>query len=179
MKLTREVVFRRLTVALATLTIAGCTSSAATYTAVSIPGPHHEAPLSVRLIVSPTIVSGSGVTAHLIIDNRTGHAIPVSDCNLEAFQVLLENQSYHLGPGWLQCLTTDSIPAGVSVRATLVQASVNTCVAGRTTVPAVFRCTSRGTVPALPPGTYHARVFPVSPGLPSAPEVTVRVLAAG
>ena len=177
MRLTRDAVFRRLTVALATMTIAGCTGTASTTTAVSFPSAPREAPLSVRLIVSPMIVSGSVVTAHLVIENRTRHAIPVIDCNDEMFQVLLVNRTYPLGPDWQQCAGRDSIPPGVSVRATRVQASVNTCVAGRTTVPAVFRCTSRGTVPALPPGTYHARVFAVHPDLPSAPEVTVQVLS--
>jgi hypothetical protein len=132
--------------------------------------------VSVRLIVpSPHIVSGSSVKARLVIDNRTGHAIPVADCAREAYQVLLENRKYRPGPSWTQCLTLDSIPPGVSVREVPLQAFANAC-AYAAVPPGLMACGPGGKEPTLPPGTYTAHVFAVSPALPAAPDVTVHVL---
>jgi len=135
--------------------------------------------LSVRLVLSSSaIVAGSSVTARLEIDNPTGHAIRVADCNREAFQVLLEGPAYHQGPSWLNCLTEDSIPPGVSVREMRVMAVANGCTSSRPVPEGLVGCAAGGSLPALPLGTYHAHVFAVSPQLPSAPDVIVHVVPA-
>lgn len=176
---------------LATMLVAGCGGTGGHTTAGSAATAHHEAAgfvmtrsprLTLRLIMpSRTVVSGASVKARLVLDNRTGRAIPITDCGLQMFQVLLESQSYHPGPGWLQCATFDSIPSGVSVRQVTVEAYWLSCVAGPPTPPASMACAADGSLPKLHPGTYHPHVFAVSPELPSGPvqDIAVDVVAAG
>ena len=136
--------------------------------------------LTARLIMpSRTVVSGSTIRARLVLDNRTGRAIPITDCGLEMFQVLLESQSYHPSAGWLQCATRDSIPSGVSVREVTVEARANFCLAGQLSSPFVA-CAPDGSLPGLRPGVYHPHVFAVSQELPAGPvpDIAVEVIAA-
>jgi len=166
--------------AVALVVAAGCatttasTPSAHRATSSGQPAVHGTPKLSARLIVpSPSIMSGSSTKARLVIDNRTGHAIPVSDC--EAYQVLLESPAYRPVPVWPLCLTRVSIPQGVSTREVPVAASASSCGA-HAAPPGLMACAAAGELPALPPGTYTAHVFAAAPALPTAPDVTVRVL---
>jgi hypothetical protein len=133
--------------------------------------------VSARLVLaSTTIAAGSSVSARLVIDNPTRRAVHLWDCDL--FQVVLQDPGYHPSPLWPACGRWDSIPPGMSVRKTTVMATVDACAMAVPTSPGLVPCGRGGSLPALPPGTYHAHVLFAVPRLASAPDVIVRVVPA-
>jgi hypothetical protein len=165
----------------ATLLAAGCAGASpgsATVAAAASPAARptslatHRA-LSVRLILpSRVYVAGTTVTARIVIGN-SGPPVPFVDCD-DPYQVVLGSARARPGAGWPACAHRDTIPSGESVRQARVVATYTACGTG----PGLVRCLPGGGLPALPAGSYQARVIPVNPVLLPAPApVAVLVVA--
>jgi hypothetical protein len=131
-------------------------------------------PMSARLVLaSRTMTAGSSMSARVVVENNTGHAVHVSGCQA-IFQVVLINSKYHPLVPWLACLQRFTIPVGQSSYSASVEASYNMCTAGRPH-NGERACLPNRQPPPLPPGTYHATLFQLSHIVPAPPTVTVRV----
>jgi hypothetical protein len=126
--------------------------------------------ISVQLILpATTMVAGSEVTGHVMVENQSGQTAHVNDCG-SAFQVLLSNRVIDQQPVWPSCARPLSIPVGVSKYTVSVMASYSTChLKGPPPV-----CQKDGP-PPLPPGQYEANLFLSSPFAPAQPPLTVLV----
>jgi hypothetical protein len=120
-------------IAVLALAVTGCASGgyANQGTASSAPRPS-TAPLSARLeLPSSAMAAGSAMKAHVIVDNRTGHALHALGCG-SLFQVALVNSGYQPEPAWplcLQRLTTG--PSSFSPPLSPRRRPRLTCVSGR------------------------------------------------
>ena len=110
--------------------------------------------------------------AHIIVDNRTGHAIHLKGCG-SLFQLQIESSSHAAGAGWLACLQALTIATGETSYPQKITASYNSC--GGIGNPPLPACLSDGGPPPLPAGTYWV-VFFQSGNIVSAPvPIPVRV----
>ena len=104
--------------------------------------------------------------SHIIIDNRTGHAIHAYGCG-ELFQVQLGSSSRpNPGAAWPACLTVLTIAIGKTSYPQKITASYSSC--GGTGNPPLHRCMHGGGAPPLPAGKYYV-VFYQSSHLIQAP----------
>jgi hypothetical protein len=140
--------------------------------------PASQPPVTVRMVLpARVIVTGAAVTARFVISNRTGHALRVTDCDGNLFQVQLWAGNYRPGTGWLACLGFDVIPAGQSARTARFMASWGGCATTRARPPGLLGCPPDGRIAPLPPGTYAATPFEDGTVLPVPGPVTVRLVA--
>lgn len=145
----RQTGMRALVVLLA-LAVAGCTSGS--YATSQAPA----AAVSVQVkLQSQTMEAGSSMPAHIIVDNRTGHAIHVKGCE-GIFALELNSSSYHPQPGWPLCLQTLTIANGESSYRVMLTASYDVC--GRVASTFSPACL-HGRPPPLPAGEYRAVLF--------------------
>ena len=164
---------------------AACTSPAPSSTAPSVPtgvassSVEPSRPLSpvTRLsarveLSATTIAAGATVTGHVVVENRTSHAIRVFGCG-SPFQVALVNDRVKPRIVWLQCLTRLTIRRGTSAWPINVSATYSFCAR---TGP--VRC-EHDHVPSLPVGRYRAVLFQSPRHLvPDPPPVDVLVAPA-
>src|SRR5580658_4147870 len=129
------------------------------------------APLSAQVILpSKRMVAGSTMTAHVIVDNRSGQALKVGGCG-SLFQVLLTSAHVHPQPAWPSCIEPISVPVGVSKYTVSVMASYSMC--DQRGPPPV--CRKAGQPPPLPPGQYEATLFQIRSIAPPPPPPTIWV----
>jgi hypothetical protein len=102
--------------------------------------------------------------AHIVVDNRTGHAIHVTSCGLP-FQLGLESSSYHPEVAWAACRMTFTIAIGKSSYRVMIPASYYDC---GPVAQGGSRACLHGRPPPLPAGEYRAVLFQ-SPQIVSAP----------
>lgn len=158
--------------------VAGCADG---HTAAqTVAGPHTTAsapPVSIRLVLpSRTMIAGSQMTAHVVVNNFTGHAIHEQGC-LSLFQVALTSSTYHPDVVWLDCLQLLTIPAGRTSYAVKVQATYLSCQ-GHARAGLKACLPGKQKMPPLPPGHYKAELFThVRDLAPAPPAIPVRVTA--
>ena len=110
--------------------------------------------------------------AHIVVDNRTGHAIHAKGCG-QLFELALGSSSHPAGVGWPACLQLLTIAIGKSIYPETITASYGSC--GGTGIPPLPACLPRGGPPPLPAGEYRV-VFFQSSNIVSAPApIPVRV----
>src|SRR5215831_4892207 len=100
------------------------------------------------VVPSQTMEAGSSMLAHIVVDNRTGHAIHANGCG-QLFELALGSDSYPAQAGWPPCLTTLTIAAGKTSYPWTIRASYDACGgigAG------VHACLPGGGPPPLPAG---------------------------
>lgn len=112
-------------------------------------------------IARVALLTGSSMSATLTIVNRTGHSVRVPSCETDAiFVVGIGNSSVPYTPvsGAIVCSTT--LRSGATVFRESISASYQHCFQNGDK-PA---CGKVGTMPALPPGSYHTVVdWPTAP----------------
>jgi hypothetical protein len=157
--------------------VAGCANG---HTAAQrVASPHTTAPaapVSVRVVLpSRTMTAGSQMTAHVVVNNYTGHAIREQGC-LSLFQVALTSSTYHPDVSWLECLQLLTIPAGKTSYALKVQATYLSCSQGHARAGPKACLPGKQKMPPLPPGYYKAELFTHVRQLdPAPPAIPVRV----
>ena len=109
----RSMRMRRSVVLLAFLVaLTGCGSAAQPPAKPHTTGP--AMPISIRIVLpSRTVMAGSRLAGHVVVDNNTGHAIHSSGCGV-LFTVALASSSYHPVAATPSCLQFFTIPAGTS-----------------------------------------------------------------
>jgi hypothetical protein len=157
--------------------VAGCTNGHSAAQAVA--SPHTSAPappVSVRVVLpSRTMTQGSQMTAHVVVTNKTGHAIHEQGC-LSLFQVVLTSSTYHPDVPWLTCLQSLTIPVGKTSYAVKVQATYLSCGQGLARAGAKACLPGKQKMPPLPAGHYKAKLFmQVRLLAPAPPPIPVRV----
>jgi hypothetical protein len=108
--------------------------------------------------------AGSSMLAHIVVDNRTGHAIHAEGCG-QLFELALGSDSYPAQAGWPACLQPLTIAAGTSSYPWTITASYDAC--GGIAIPPLPACLD-GRPPPLPAGNYSI-VFFQSSDIVSAP----------
>jgi hypothetical protein len=164
----------RVTVVLLALAVAGCASGGSAGGHASVAAPRYSPALvSVQVEVpSRTMEAGSSMLAHIVVDNRTDHAIHANGCG-QLFELALGSDSYPAQGEWPPCLTTLTITVGKSSYPWTIRASYSSC--GGTGIPPVHACMHGGGAPPLPAGMYRV-VFFQSSNIVSAPApIPVRV----
>ena len=172
----------RISVVLLALAVAGCTSGSYASGHASATAPRYSVALvSVQVMVpSRTMEAGSSMLAHIVVDNRTGHAIHANGCG-QLFELALGSDSYPAQAGWPPCLTTLTIAVGKTSYPWTIRATYDSC--GGTGNPPPLACLPGGGPPPLPAGMYRVVFFQIS-NLVSAPapipvQVTPRSLQGG
>lgn len=133
------------------------------------------AALSATIDLSATTVrAGSAIDAELVVQNDTGSAIQADGCG-SLFAIALASEDYEPTVAWPDCLQRLTVPEGRSVYEFEVLASHLGCDAGPSLDDAFPRCADDGGLPALPPGTYEARLYQSSTVIPDVPAVAVQV----
>lgn len=132
-------------------------------------------PISIRIgLPSRTVMAGSRLAGHVVVDNNTGHAIHTSGCGL--FTVALASSSYHPVVATPSCLRFYTIPAGTSSYRVQVLASYLACSV-RHASGGMKACLPGMKAPPLPPGNYYAKLFfQVSQFAPAPHLIPVRVM---
>ena len=164
----------RVSVVLLALAVAGCTSGSYASGHASATAPRYSPALvSVQVEVpSRTMVAGSSMLAHIVVDNRTGHAIHANGCG-QLFELALGSDSYPAQAGWPACLQPLTIAAGKTSYPWTIRATYSSC--GGTGNPPLHACLPGGGAPPLPTGMYRV-VFFQSSNIVSAPApIPVRV----
>jgi hypothetical protein len=137
---------------------AGCASHSSAPPAAKPGTTAKVAPVSIQLVLpSRTVTAGSRLTAHVVVDNNTGHTIRTPGCGV-LFTVALTSSSYHPVMGSLSCLQFLTIPAGTSRYRVQVLASYLACSVGHPG-GGLKPCLPGRKPPPLPPGRYHAKLF--------------------
>jgi hypothetical protein len=88
--------------------------------------------------------------AHIIVDNRTGHAIHVNGCG-QLFELALGNSSHPAEAGWPPCLMTLTLAAGTTSYPWTIRATYDSCGGVGADVHA---CLPHNQSPPLPAGDY-------------------------
>ena len=164
----------RVSVVLLALAVAGCTSGSYASGHASATAPRYSPALvSVQVEVpSRTMVAGSSMLAHIVVNNTTGHAIHANGCG-QLFELALGSDSYPAQAGWPACLQPLSIAAGKTSYPWTIRATYDEC--GGTGNPPLPACLPGGGAPPLPTGEYRV-VFFQSSNIVSAPaSIPVRV----
>jgi hypothetical protein len=96
----------------------GCAGSAAAHRAANA---HPTLPAAARrpaasmsawvVLPSQTMTAGSQISARVVVENNTGHAIRVPGCGT-LFQVALVSHTYQPAVVWPTCVQTFTIPVG-------------------------------------------------------------------
>ena len=163
----------RVPVVLLALAVAGCAIGGYASGHASAAAPRYSpALLSVQVNVpSRTMEAGSSMLAHIVVDNRTGHAIHAEGCG-QLFELALGSNSHPAQAGWLACLQPLTIAVGTSSYPWTITATYDSC--GGTGNPPLPACLD-GRPPPLPAGMYRV-VFFQSSNIVSAPApIPVRV----
>ena len=168
----------RASVVLLALAVAGCasgshaSSSHASGTASAAAPRYSPAQVSVQVQVpSRTMEAGSSMLAHIIVDNRTGHAIHAKGCG-QLFELALGNSSHPALSGWPACLQTLTIPIGKTSYPWTIRATYDSCGgvgAGE------LACLPHGQPPPLPAGEYDVAFSQQTPIVSVPPPIPVRV----
>ena len=168
----------RASVVLLALAVAGCasgshaSSSHASGTASAAAPRYSPAQVSVQVQVpSRTMEAGSSMLAHIIVDNRTGHAIHAKGCG-QLFELALGNSSHPALSGWPACLQTLTIPIGKTSYPWTIRATYDSCGgvgAGE------LACLPHGQPPPLPAGEYDVVFSQQTPIVSVPPPIPVRV----
>ena len=164
----------RVSVVLLALAVAGCASGGHASGHASAAAPRYSAALvSVQVEVpSRTMVAGSSMLAHIVVDNRTGHAIHANGCG-QLFELALGSDSYPAQGEWPPCLQPLTIAVGRSSYPWTIRATYDEC--GGTGNPPPPACLPGGRPPPLPAGEYDV-VFFQSSNIVSVPApIPVRV----
>ena len=145
--------------------VAGCASGATTQPA---------APMSARVVLpSRTMLAGSQMSGHVVVDNNTGHAIHTHGCG-SPFAVALATSIYHPQVITGACSGATTIPAGRFSYPVKVLASYLACSIGHPDGD-LPPCLPGRKLPPLPAGTYQATLFQDSHVVPAPPTIPVRV----
>jgi hypothetical protein len=158
-------------------TASGHASAAGSYASGHAPAaaPRYSPTLvSVQVTVpSRAMAAGSSMLAHIVVDNRTGHAIHAYGCG-QLFELALESSSDpDQAAAWPACLQPLTIAAGETSYPWTITATYDGC--GGTGNPPLPACLSGGGPPPLPDGMYWV-VFFQSSNIVSAPApIPVRV----
>ena len=151
----------RVSVVLLALAVAGCASASNAGGHASAAAPRYSPALvSVQVQVpSRTMEAGSSMLAHIVVDNRTGHAIHANGCG-QLFELALGSDSYPAQAGWPPCLTTLTIAVGKTSYPWTIRATYDEC--GGTGNPPLPACLPArwGSAPA-PHWDVPRRVLPV------------------
>jgi hypothetical protein len=144
----------RVSVVLLALAVAGCASGHAA-------APRYSSALvSVQVVVpSRTMEAGSSMLAHIVVDNRTGHAIHANGCG-QLFELALGSDSYPAQAGWPACLQPLTIAAGKTSYPWTIRATYDSC--GGTGIQPQPACLPGGGAPPLPAGQYRVVFFQIS-----------------
>jgi len=126
-------------------------------------------------VSSRTMAAGSTMTAHIIVDNRTGHAIHVNGCGAP-FALVLESNTYHPEVAWPACLQTLTIAVGKSTYPDTLTARYDQC--GPPGNHGSTHICVHGQPPALPAGDYRVVLFQPTQVVPAPAPIPVRVTPA-
>jgi hypothetical protein len=121
--------------------------------------------------------AGSVMTGHLVIDNRSGHAIREPGC-ISLFAISLSSPTYHPTVVWAECLQELTIPAGHHTYRMLVQATYSQCSRSNPP-PGAPKCLSNGHMPPLPAGHYRVTLVQSRDLVKIPPPIPLRVTPSG
>jgi hypothetical protein len=136
--------------------------------------PHVQRPLSARIEIPLSITAGSIVTARVVVQNSTGHALHEYGCG-SPFAVVLGNDQIIPRVVWAMCLMPITIPVGTSSWPVTVLGSYSSC--GPDGNP--IRCDGQHRLPPLPPGAYEATLFQLHHLVPRPTPASVQVVSIG
>ena len=161
----------RASVVLLALAVAGCASGSYASGQAPAASPRHSPALvSVQVNVpSRTMEAGSSMLAHIIVDNRTGHAIHAQGCG-SLFALALGSSSHPARVAWSACLQILTIAIGKSSYPETITASYDSC--GGPGLPA---CLPDGRLPLLPAGEYRVVFFQLGHIVSAPAPIPVRV----
>jgi len=124
---------------------------------------------------SDTMVAGTDMKGHLVVDNETGHVIKAEGCG-SLFAVALSNADYQPDIAWTTCLEELDVPTGESTYPVSVSASTNSCTNGPPS-DGIPTCSPPNTPPPLAPGSYEARLYQSAHVVPDPPPIPIHVVA--
>ncbi|RNI21276.1 hypothetical protein EFY87_11305 [Flexivirga caeni] len=117
--------------------------------------------------------AGDTLTAWVVVDNASGHALQFLGCG-PPFDLLLGDSNYQQQAVQPLCAEQITIPTGNSSYRTSIMASYSTCSPeSDQDTPA---CGPDGNPPPLPAGHYTVSSVAVSPKLPVPPSVALTVM---
>jgi heat shock protein HslJ len=122
---------------------------------------------------STTMNAGSKMTAHVVVENDTGHEVRATGCG-GLFGVGLRNAKIPQDVIFPSCAQDFTIPVGESSYPVQVLAEYYACDAAGD--QGLQRCLANGGAPPLPPGIYQATLFQASPVVPAPPPIDVNVV---
>jgi hypothetical protein len=126
------------------------------------------------VLPAQTMVSGSSMPAHVVINNGTRQALHVEGC-LSLFGIALGNDTVHPEGSWNMCARLFTIPVGESTYPVTVEANYQMC--GSEPEDHLPVCGPTGAA-ALPPGDYQAEFLQVHKIAEAPSPITVHVTAA-
>jgi heat shock protein HslJ len=121
---------------------------------------------------STTMIAGSTMTGHVVVENDTGHAVRATGCG-GLFGVGLQNAEIRQAVIFPSCAEEITIPMGESSYPVPVLAEYYACDAAGD--QGLQRCLPNGGAPPLPPGIYQATLFQASPIVPAPLPIDVTV----
>jgi hypothetical protein len=113
------------------------------------------------------------MSALVVVQNNTGHPVRAFACGTP-FEIALISRGYRPTVAWNTCLQIITIPVGESSYPVTLDASYLACPehGPRGTLRG---CLAGGKPPALPAGTYRARLFQHWHLVPVPPTIKIRV----
>jgi hypothetical protein len=134
----------------------------------------HSASMTARLILPSRIMTvGSSMSVRVVVDNRTGHSVGVSDCGTP-FRVALASRTYRPAVAFASCYHLFTIPRGRSSYRVTVAATYLACSLSRPR-GGEKACLPGRRLPPLSPGRYQAKLFQASNVVAAPPPTGVRV----
>jgi hypothetical protein len=157
--------------------VTGCAGQPAAQPAAKPHPTGPAAPVSIQVLLpSRTVMAGSKLVGHVVVDNNTGHALRTPGCNA-LFAVALASSSYRPIVASPTCVELLTIPAGRSSYRVEVLASYLACSVGHPS-GGLKACLPGMKAPPLPPGYYHAVLFfevrHFAPAPPAIPVLVIR-----
>jgi len=135
---------------------------------------YEPANVAARVVLSSrTLTAGASMSAQVIVENGSAHAIHAVGCG-SLFAVALNNTKIHQSPLWPLCGQDFTIPVGRSSYPVTVSGAYLACSHSR---PAGYLppCLPNNRFPPLPAGQYEAELFQSSNIASIPPPIPVRV----
>ena len=131
--------------------------------------------VSTRLVLPTHVVTdGCSLTATVIVENDTGHALHGVKCG-PVFAVGLENGTVKQDMVFAACAVAYSIPVGESTYPATINAFYQECDNSPDPARHLVACADGGRPPALPEGTFRVRLYGAEGLVPRPASATVTV----
>lgn len=114
------------------------------------------------------------LSAQVIVENNTGHAINVTECEV-IFQVLLASAAYRQDGAALGCAQGFTIPVGKSSYPAPIHTTYDGCVQGAPRDGVLSCLPGPNILPPLPPGDYQATLVQFTKLFTEPPPIAIRI----